>query len=108
MAATKRNAGLTSAVPRATLNDEELVILSIVTSNVWENHSKIGQKNFFLSFFLSICVFIYFISSTTTISTSNIENACLQKSFTSLNISYIIYYATQFCSMDSYFSYLLL
>lgn len=25
MAATKRNAGLTSAVPRATLNDEELV-----------------------------------------------------------------------------------
>lgn len=27
MAATKRNAGLTSAVPRATLNDEELVSL---------------------------------------------------------------------------------
>lgn len=27
MAATKRNAGLTSAVPRATLNDEELVRL---------------------------------------------------------------------------------
>jgi len=25
MAATKRNAGLTSAVPRATLNDEDLV-----------------------------------------------------------------------------------
>jgi hypothetical protein len=25
MAATKRNAGLTSALPRATLNDEELV-----------------------------------------------------------------------------------
>lgn len=29
MAATKRNAGLTSAVPRATLNDEELVIWNI-------------------------------------------------------------------------------
>lgn len=27
MAATKRNAGLTSAVPRATLNDEELVCM---------------------------------------------------------------------------------
>lgn len=27
MAATKRNAGLTSAVPRATLNDEELVCI---------------------------------------------------------------------------------
>lgn len=30
MAATKRNAGLTSAVPRATLNDEELVRGSIL------------------------------------------------------------------------------
>lgn len=26
MAATKRNAGLTSAIPRPTLNDEDLVI----------------------------------------------------------------------------------
>lgn len=33
MAATKRNAGLTSAVPRATLNDEELVC--IFSSNTW-------------------------------------------------------------------------
>ena len=30
MAATKRNAGLTSAVPRATLNDEELVSLNVM------------------------------------------------------------------------------
>lgn len=29
MAQTKRNAGLTSAVPRATLNDEELVSVFI-------------------------------------------------------------------------------
>lgn len=28
MAVTKRNAGLTSAVPRATLNDEELVSIN--------------------------------------------------------------------------------
>lgn len=36
MAATKRNAGLTSAVPRATLNDEELVC--IFRSNTWMVH----------------------------------------------------------------------
>lgn len=36
MAATKRNAGLTSAVPRATLNDEELVC--IFSSNTWMVH----------------------------------------------------------------------
>lgn len=35
MAATKRNAGLTSAVPRATLNDEELVR--------WENGKGQGK-----------------------------------------------------------------
>lgn len=29
MAATKRNAGLTSALPRATLNDEELVSVAM-------------------------------------------------------------------------------
>ena len=33
MAATKRNAGLTSAVPRATLNDEELVSVNVM--NKW-------------------------------------------------------------------------
>jgi hypothetical protein len=31
MAATKRNAGLTSALPRATLNDEELVSFTTPT-----------------------------------------------------------------------------
>lgn len=36
MAATKRNAGLTSAVPRATLNDEELVC--IFSSDTWMVH----------------------------------------------------------------------
>lgn len=43
MAATKRNAGLTSVLPRATLNDEELVtayasirfLLVIVLRNIW-------------------------------------------------------------------------
>lgn len=34
MAATKRNAGLTSAVPRATLNDEELVIY-VLSDKLW-------------------------------------------------------------------------
>lgn len=34
MAATKRNAGLTSAVPRATLNDEELVRGSILHTHI--------------------------------------------------------------------------
>jgi hypothetical protein len=33
MAATKRNAGLTSAVPRATLNDEELVSLNVTNKS---------------------------------------------------------------------------
>jgi len=33
MAATKRNAGLTSAVPRATLNDEELVSLNVMNKS---------------------------------------------------------------------------
>lgn len=33
MAATKRNAGLTSAVPRATLNDEELVRCNLMATN---------------------------------------------------------------------------
>lgn len=32
MAATKRNAGLTSAVPRASLNDEELVLINWISS----------------------------------------------------------------------------
>jgi hypothetical protein len=33
MAATKRNAGLTSAVPRATLNDEELVSVNVMNKS---------------------------------------------------------------------------
>lgn len=35
MAATKRNAGLTSAVPRATLNDEELVSAKLYKYDNW-------------------------------------------------------------------------
>ena len=44
MAATKRNAGLTSAVPRATLNDEELVSFN---SNNWNNKQTQEITNVF-------------------------------------------------------------
>lgn len=39
MAATKRNAGLTSAVPRATLNDEELVRTCPLVTVLHHRHS---------------------------------------------------------------------
>lgn len=47
MAATKRNAGLTSAVPRATLNDEELVRnFNIVPKDVFFSRKKSKKKDF--------------------------------------------------------------
>ena len=74
MAATKRNAGLTSAVPRATLNDEELVInpnfrINIIYNGNWMNFS---------------------------------ENARIQKSLTSTYLSNFINNTTQLRSMDSH------
>lgn len=51
MAATKRNAGLTSAVHRATLNDEELVI------------NQLSHKELQARFSFSLCVIILKISS---------------------------------------------
>lgn len=50
MAATKRNAGLTSAVPRATLNDEELVrncaLKILLNSNTREIYNGISLPTF--------------------------------------------------------------
>lgn len=48
MAATKRNAGLTSAVPRATLNNEELVSYSKSLNKFYKNtktNNKIIKKH---------------------------------------------------------------
>ena len=46
MAATKRNAGLTSAVPRATLNDEELVSLTVMNNKSFVLSSTVvGSHN---------------------------------------------------------------
>ena len=52
MAATKRNAaGLTSAVPRATLNDEELVSLYFIFIYLWTNEEfKIDNISFYYIF----------------------------------------------------------
>lgn len=44
MAATKRNAGLTSAIPRPTLNDEDLVRI--------ENVRRILNRKFMKTFYL--------------------------------------------------------
>lgn len=61
MAATKRNAGLTSAVPRATLNDEELVIWYI--SHIITNCEITKKKRFsyFIQNFSKIGIFSLFV-----------------------------------------------
>lgn len=72
MAANKRNAGLTSAIPRASLNDEELVNL------------ELKNGNFFL-IYESFLYWEYFFHS---------ENTCLQENITGIDLSDFQYNTT--------------
>lgn len=96
MAATKRNPGLTSAVPRASLNDEELV------SVFWQLLA--GRSC--LIYGKLIVFFSLFHSSSS--SHENAENARLQENVTSAHLPDLQHHSAQLPTVDGHLADLLL
>lgn len=96
MAATKRNPGLTSAVPRASLNDEELVS-DLCTQNLRGTKLVLltEQRND-LWFSPSLPLF------------SQTENARLQENSTGAHLPDLQHYTAQLSAMDGHLTDLLL
>jgi hypothetical protein len=93
MAATKRNAGLTSVLPRATLNDEELVKIK---------HEIDGCVTDSRSIHIDALVGIFFFLSVIS------ENACVQEDAAGLDLPDFQHDSAQFPAMDGLFPDLLL